>query len=97
MTNTNRPYPGRFLHFLSLFDKRAKRNRVAKMAAVVGEGEGGEKVVETTVKLVSSEGHTFIVHKKAAIISQTIKSMIEEGEVSSSLFLLSFFLIPTIS
>jgi hypothetical protein len=49
------------------------------MAAVGGEVEAGEKVVETTVKLVSMEGHTFIVHKKAAIISQTIKSMIEEG------------------
>tara|TARA_R110002050_G_scaffold156883_3_gene285381 strand:- start:1351 stop:1509 length:159 start_codon:yes stop_codon:yes gene_type:complete len=38
-----------------------------------------EEKVDATVRLVSSEGHTFIVHKKAAMISQTIKSMIEEG------------------
>uniref|UniRef100_A0A7S4PG39 Elongin-C n=1 Tax=Paramoeba aestuarina TaxID=180227 RepID=A0A7S4PG39_9EUKA len=41
--------------------------------------EGEEKPAEATLKLVSAEGHIFIVHKKAAIISQTIKSMIEEG------------------
>ena len=41
--------------------------------------EGEKPVPDAIVKLVSSEGHTFIVHKKAAIISQTIKSMIEEG------------------
>mmetsp|Transcript_29637 Transcript_29637/g.40932 ORF Transcript_29637/g.40932 Transcript_29637/m.40932 type:complete len:108 (-) Transcript_29637:58-381(-) len=58
--------------------------------------EGGEeKPVEATVKLVSGDGSIFIVHKKAALISQTIKSMIEEGAfIESQEGLINFREIP---
>jgi C1A family cysteine protease len=39
-----------------------------------------------TVKLNSADGHQFIVHRKAAMISGTIKSMLSENGMVSVVY-----------
>ena len=45
-----------------------------------GGGEGGEVNDGSFVTLVSSDGHEFIVSRKVALTSGTIKSMLNSGE-----------------
>jgi len=55
--------------------------------------EGGSE--SDTVKLISSDGHQFIIDRRAALVSGTIKSMLSgPGRVICEYFLPQFILVP---